>query len=267
MKRADGGSHDDGAWLSDALRDRTRGHEADLERITARFEQLTTGQAAPRAQRRRPLGPMRMRLLGIPLGIAAALASATVAVAVSVGIAVSASPHPRAVVPVTSPKTSALSTTAAPSSPSTSSAPTEGATTPATTRATGNGGVTGRLATAASVDAHSTEYWVQENLTVTPASTIRSLRITVTVSGGSGVASTGIWTTIPSANLVTTVTRASGGLVYEVALKSGQSLGPTVYRFGFQFNRPASGHDFALDTYSVTATAADGESLSGSGAF
>jgi hypothetical protein len=264
MKRA-GDSHD-GAWLSDALRDQARGHDADLERITARFEQLTTGGAASRAPRRRALGPMRVRLLGIPLGIAAALASATVALAVSVGIAVSASPHP--VVPVTTPKTSATATTAAPNTPTASSAPAASPTASATaTQTGGDSGAIGHLPSAASVDAQSTEYWVQENLTVTPTGTIRDLRITVAVSGGSSVASTGIWTTIAAADLDTTVTRVSGGLVYEVTLKPGQSLRPAVYRFGFQFNRPASGHDFALDTYSVSATGADGATLSASGAF
>lgn len=264
MKRA-GDSHD-GAWLSDALRDQARSHDADLERITTRFEQLTTGGAASRTPRRRALGPMRVRLLGIPLGIAAALASATVALAVSVGIAVSASPHK--VVPVTSPKTSATSTTAAPSTPTPSSAPAEKPSSSATAKATGGAtGVTGHLASAASVDSGSTEYWVQEDLNLTPTSTIKNLRITVTVSGGSSVASTGIWTTLAPVDLTTTVTPVSGGLVYEVTLKPGQSLVPTVYRFGFQFNRPASGHDFALDTYSVSATGADGTKLSASGAF
>jgi hypothetical protein len=264
MKRA-GDSHD-GAWLSDALRDQAQSHDADLDRIAARFEKLTTGGAASRTPRRRALGPMRVRLLGIPLGIAAALASATVALAVSVGIAVSASPH--RVVPVTSPKTSATATTAAPNTPTASSAPSEGPTSSATAKETGgDSGVTGHLATAASVDTHSTEYWVQENLNVTPTSTIRNLRITVTVSGGSSVASTGIWTTIAATDLDTTVARVSGGLVYEVTLKPGLSLRPAAYRFGFQFNRPASGHDFALDTYSVSATGADGTTLSASGEF
>jgi hypothetical protein len=264
MKRT-GDSHD-GAWLSNALRGQAQSHDADLERITARFEQLTSEGAASRIPRRRVLGPMRVRLLGIPLGIAAALASATVALAVSVGIAVSASPHQ--VVPVTSPKTSAAATTAAPNPPTASSAPTEGPTASATAKETGgDSGATGKLASAASVDTHSTEYWVQEDLNVTPTSTIRDLRITVTVSGGSSVASTGIWTTIAPANLNTTVTRVSGGLEYEVTLKPGQSLKSAVYRFGFQFNRPASGHDFALDTYSVSATAADGATLSATGAF
>lgn len=273
MKRA-GDSHDGSAWLSDALRDQARSHDADLERITARFERLTTeGAPASRRRRRRAMGPMRVRLLGIPLGIGAVLASATVAVAVSVGIAVTVSPHPHSHLagPAASPKasaTSAPSATAAPNSPTggSSSALTEESGASTAPAGPGNGG-SGQLAAAASVDPHSTEYWAQENLSVTPAGTIRSLRITVTVSGGSAVASTGVWTTLFTTELETTVTRVPGGLVYELTLKPGLSLGPNVYRFGFQFNRTASGHDFTLDTYSVSAVGADGETLSGSGTF
>ncbi|HET9168284.1 MAG TPA: hypothetical protein VFN97_02575 [Actinospica sp.] len=257
-------SQPDGEWLADRLRRHAQGHDADLARITARFERLTDDEAAPGTPRRRAMGPMRVRLLGIPLGIAAVLASATVAVAVGVGIAVTATP--RTVVPVTSPKTSqsATATIASANPPSPSSAPTEGATSPATT-ATGSAGSGGQLAATASVDAHSTQYWAQENLTVTPAKTISELRITVTVSGGSSVVSTGMWTTIVPASIETSATPVSGGLEYQVTLKPGQSLKPAVYRFGFQFNRPASGHDFALDTYHVTAVTTDGTVLTASG--
>lgn len=255
----------DGAWLSDALRDRAQSHDADLGRITARFEQLTDGRATHAAPRRRLSGPMRVRLLGIPLGIAAALTSATLAVAVSVGIAVSASPH--LTVPVVTPKTSAAPTTAAPSSPAPTSAPAVGPTTSVPSRATGSGVPTGRLATTAWVDSHSTEYWAQENLNFTTTSAIKTLRITVTVSGGPAVASTGVWTTIAKADLDTTVTRVAGGLEYEVTLKPGQLLPAALNRLGFQFNRPAVGHDFALDTYSINATAADGATLDASGTF
>ena len=255
----------DGAWLSDALRDRAKSHDPDLARITARFEQLTDGRVTYTAPRRGLSGPMRVRLLGIPLGIAAALASATLAVAVSVGIAVSASPH--LTVPVATPKTSAAPSTPAPSSLAPSSAPAVGPTASATTSALGSGVATGRLATTAWVDSHSYQYWAQEDLNFTAPGVVKALRITVTVSGGSAVASTGIWTTIAAADLETTVSRVSGGLQYEITLKPGQSLPADLNRLGFQFNRPAAVHDFALDTYSIDATAADGATLGASGTF
>jgi hypothetical protein len=271
MKRARD-SRPDGAWLADALRARAQDHEADLERIRAGFERLTTEGATPGTRRRRPLGPARVRLLGIPLGIAAVLASATVAVAVSVGIAVSSIPH--STVPIASPETSSaatVTTSETPSAPTASAkatSPAEGAIASATTQGTAAAtGATGALAAAGSVDPHSTEFWAQENLALTTARPVRDLRITVTVSGGSGVVSTGFWTTLPSAELESSVTRVSGGLEYEIILKPGLSLGPTTYRFGFQFNRPASGHDFALDTYHVSATAGDATALTASGAF
>lgn len=255
----------DGAWLADALRYQARCHEADRDRITARFEQLTARQSAPAAPRPRPFGPKRVRLLGIPLGIAAVLASATVAVAVSVGIAVSGSP--RVVVPVTVPTTSAAPTSPAPS-PATPGSATSG--TPPTTASSAKAaptGAVGRLPSAAWVDAFSNQYWAQEDLSLTPANTLKSLRIVVTVSGGSTVASTGTWTTVVGAQLETTVTRIPGGLEYVVTLKPGRSLNPTPYVFGFQFNRPAGDHDSTLDAYSVTATASDGTSLAAAGDF
>lgn len=267
MKRARD-SYPDPAWLTDALQEQAHGHEPDIERIKARFEHLTNEDAAPSTPRRQVSGPMRMRLrlLGIPLGIAVALASATVAVAVSVGIAVSAMPRPA--VPVSSPKsTAAPSAVSASGSPSSGSTPAEGSTASSGAGRSGTTGPAGQLAAEGTVDTHSTRYWVQEDLTVTPTRTIRELRLTVTVSGGTSVASTGIWTTIAPADLETSVSRVPGGLEYVVTLKPGQSLGPAAYRFGFQFNRPASGHDFALDTYSITATDSEGTVLTASGEF
>jgi hypothetical protein len=81
------------------------------------------------------------------------------------------------------------------------------------------------------------------------------------------VASTGSWTTIAAADLETTVTRVAGGLEYEITLKPGLSLPAALNRLGFQFNRPAGGHDFALDRYSISATDVTGATLGSSGTF
>ena len=117
------------------------------------------------------------------------------------------------------------------------------------------------------MDPHSSQYWVQENLTVSTTRATRELRVIVTVSGGPTVRSTGMWTTILPADVETTVSQAPDGLVYDIILKPGQILQPAAYRFGFQFNRPASGHDFALDSYAVSAVTADGATDSASGRF
>ena len=91
--------------------------------------------------------------------------------------------------------------------------------------------------------------------------------MTVTVSGGPAVRSTGMWTTILPADVETTVSSVPGGLVYDITLKPGQILQPAAYSFGFQFDRPVSGHDFALDTYQVSAVTTGAAVESDSGTF
>jgi hypothetical protein len=91
--------------------------------------------------------------------------------------------------------------------------------------------------------------------------------VTVTVSGGSAVRSTGTWTTLLPADVVTSVRSDPDGLVYDITLKAGQTLQSAEYRFGFQFNRPSAGHEFTLDTYRVSAVTTDGATESASGTF
>jgi hypothetical protein len=76
-----------------------------------------------------------------------------------------------------------------------------------------------------------------------------------------------MWTTILPADVETAVSRTPGGLVYHITLKPGQILQPAAYRFGFQFNRPGSGHDAALDAYHVSADTTNGTAQSASGTF
>jgi hypothetical protein len=117
------------------------------------------------------------------------------------------------------------------------------------------------------VDPASFRYWAQEDLTVSTTRATRELRVTVTVSGGPAVRSTGMWTTILPADVETTVSSVPGGLVYDITLKPGQILQPAAYRFGFQFDRPIAGHDFTLDTYRVSAVTTGGAVESDSGTF
>jgi hypothetical protein len=120
----------------------------------------------------------------------------------------------------------------------------------------------------ATVDSHSTQYWAQENLAVTVTLAVKALHVVVTVSGGATVKSTGSWSTLLSPQVDTAVSQTPTGLRYDFTLKPGQTLQPAMYNFGFQFNRPASGHTFALDTYTVTATTVDGAvQASESGSF
>jgi len=231
----------DALWLAAALREQAHEHEADSGRISARFEHLMAGERRPgeprRAEPRRFGGPARLRLIGVPLGLLV-LASATVAVATSLGLGNTPAAHP--------------SSTAAAAPGGTGFA----------TATTGPGPLS-----ASSAALNSSPYWAQENLTVTTTRPIRELDVTVAVSGGPAVRSTGMWTTLLPPEVATTVRSEPDGLVYEITLKPGQTLQPTAYMFGFQFNRPSAGHEFTLDTYRVTAVTTDGASESASGAF
>jgi hypothetical protein len=277
----------DAVWLAAALREQAHQHEADSGRIGARFEHLIAAERRPveprraergraergraergRAERRRSGGSARLALIGVPLGLAV-LASATVAASLGLGSSPAAHPSGTVAAPPGGPGSTAA--TSGPGPLSTSSAALPPATTPPATAPPGSATTAtrpaGPLTAAGTVDPHSSQYWAQENLTVTTTRTIRELDVTVAVTGGQSVRSTGMWTTLLPADVETTVRSEPDGLVYEITLKPGQTLQPTAYRFGFQFNRPSAGHEFTLDTYRVTAVTTDGASESASGSF
>jgi hypothetical protein len=242
----------DAAWLAAALQEQAHEHEADLHRIDARLEHLTA--AEPRRSRpRRTVRPAQLRLIGIPLGILAAVATATVAVGVSLGITARTTHPSSQAAPSTSPHITASNQ---PTPETASSAAHPAGTTSARSESSPTVPA-GPLTATGTVDSHSTQYWAQEDLTITTTHAIRGLHVVVAVSGGSSVQSTGWWSTILSQDIATTVSQIPGGLVYDITLGPGQTLQPTTYGFGFQFNRPASGHNFTLDTYTITATTID----------
>jgi hypothetical protein len=258
----------DAEWLAAELQAQADGHEADRARIEAGFDRLTA-TAPRRAARRRVGGPLRVRLLGVPLGALAAVATATIAVGVTLGVS-DRTPH-RASQAAASPSPSQAAVTAGTRPPST---PTPTPTTfhPAgTTSPRGESAPpvsAGPLTAAAAVDLYSNEYWAQEDLTLTTTTALHALHLVATISGGGTVQSTGWWSTIPKDELDVTVSHDSAGLVYDITLNPGQTLQPTVYRFGLQFNHPAVGHSFALDAYTVTAiTVADAQQSSVRGTF
>ncbi len=242
----------DAARLADALRGQADEHEADLVRIRARFERLIADE--PRRARSRGLRrPLRLRLIGVPLGALAAVATATIAVGVTLGIGdppahpvnqAAASPSPTHTAAGHRPSSSATLHAAGTTSAHSASSPPPSP-------------PPGPLAATGTVDSHSTQYWAQENLSVTTTRAIKALHVTVTVSGGGTVQSTGSWSTILSQDIDSTVTPTANGLTYDFTLRPGRVLQPATYVFGFQFDRPAAGHSFALDAYSVTATGAD----------
>jgi hypothetical protein len=264
----------DAVWLAAALREQAHQHEADSGRISARFEHLIAGERRAgeprRAEPRRYSGPARLRLIGVPLGLLV-LASATVTVAASLGLGNSPAAHPASKVATLPGAPGSTAATSGPGSLSASSVTLPAATTPpsatparSATTATGPAGL---LTAAGTVDPDSFQYWAQENLTVTTTRPLRELDVTVAVSGGPAVRSTGMWTTLLPADVETTVRSVPDGLIYDITLKAGQTLQPTAYKFGFQFNRPSAGHDFTRDTYRVSAVTTDGAAEFASGTF
>ncbi len=258
----------DAGWLAAALREQAHQHEADPGRVSARFEHLIAGERRTgeprRAQPRRYARPARLRLIGVPLGLVV-LASAIVAVAASLGLGNGLAAHPASKVAALPSAPGSTAATSGPGSLSASSV-TLPAATPARSATTATSPA-GPLTAAGTVDPDSFQYWAQENLTVTTTRPIRELHVTVAVSGGPAVRSTGMWTTLLPADVETTVRSDPDGLVYDITLKAGQTLQPAAYGFGFQFNRPSSGHEFTLDTYRVSAVTTDGASESASGTF
>jgi len=254
----------DAAWLAAALRAQAHEHEADLSRIDARFEHLIADEPR-RVRPRRAVRPAQFRLVGIPLGVLAAVATATVAVGVTLGVTGHATHPSSQAAPSASPSMTDQGRQSAPQTSSSAAHPA------GTTSAFSESSPTppaGPLTATGTVDPHSTQYWAQESLTVTTTRAVRALHVVVSVSGGSTVQSTGWWSTILSQDINTTVSRVPGGLLYDITLHPGQILQPATYGFGLQFNRPAGGHNFTLDTFFVTATTVDDTSqASASGAF
>jgi hypothetical protein len=246
----------DAAWLAAALREQADEHEADLARINSGLQRQIAD--APRgAERRRWRSPLRLRLIGVPLGVVTAVATATIAAGVTLGIADRPTHPARQAAASSSPSQPAADRQPTPPAASTTALHPAG-TASARSESTPSRSA-GPLAAVGSVDSlTSSQYWAQEDLTVTTTSAVSALHVTVAVSGGAAVQSTGSWSTILSANIDTSVSRTPGGLTYDFTLHAGQTLQPGSYAFGFQFDRPASGHSFTLDTYTVTVTTAEG---------
>ena len=259
-----GGPRLDPEWLVGALQEQADEHEADVRRIDARFERLATGESR-RSRSRHLLRPARLRLIGVPLGVLISVATATAAVAMTIGITTYTT-HPSS---HASPSSSSVSSTLDHQPAPGAESSTTGAAGTATTRSQSSPPApAGSLTATGTVDARSNRYWGQGNVTLTTTRAIRALHLTVTVSGGATVQSTGWWSTIVPPNIVTTtVSRVRDGLVYDVSLKPGQTLQPGTYEFGFQFDHPVDSHDFAADAYAVAATFVDAEKESVTGTF
>lgn len=106
-----------------------------------------------------------------------------------------------------------------------------------------------------SIDPHSLDSWGQSDITVKNHLTVTALSVEIRVALTPGLADSGTWSTVPAAELVSTVTRDGDALVYRFTLKPGSTLAPGTYEFAGQYNHAAGGRDAGADSYRATATA------------
>ena len=241
------------ARIGAALRAEADSHQPDRAAMLARIER---GQfSAPvRGRRRRTSRRGGLRLAGIVMASAVGFGLSVAGTWAAVGVFSAPAPT-EPVVTVVSPSPSVSATPSAgtagtpsgtPSAPSASA----GASNPA--------GATrvqqGFLWSDGSIDPYTTTGWSQSDITLKNHYTVTALDVKVTLAFTPGLASTGSWSTVPAAELVTTVTKQGGTLVYEFTLKPGATLAPGTYVFAGQYNHAAVGRDAGGDSYRATAT-------------
>jgi hypothetical protein len=272
--RYEGSWYEDGGpmttWLSDVLDSEAARYEPDSRRIRAAVHERLDGAA--RGRRRSSL--LRIRLAGIPAGIAVAALGATVAVAVTATVGI----HPRSQTP-TSTSAGVGALTAASKSPSASAptraaasgtqgtttglsastspvtagshSPSASASAPASAPAKGGGGV---VTASGAVDRSSNANWSQENVNITLSAPVTSFQLSVKVAMSPGLSSTGDWTNYDISMFDVTVDTQPDGVTYKFQLKPGRSLPAGSAEFAVQFAHGA-GHNPADDTYYLSATA------------
>ncbi|WP_194910856.1 hypothetical protein [Catenulispora rubra] len=244
------------------LRQAAEAHQPDREAMLARIEQsMAAGPHAdrgPRAdrarlyRRRRQASWLKVALVGFAgvgvLGLGG--------LALAAGVRQEAPQHPT---PVTVTPT-APATTSQPQAPATTKPPTSsGPSTPhrsATPSADGPNALNGLISAHADVNAHSTVYWSQNDLTLDVAQPLSALTVELRIAQTGAVQSTGDWQTAPPDDFTVTVTPSDGYLVYRWTLKPGHTIPAAQQLFGAQFNHATGKRDAGRDTYLIDATAA-----------
>ncbi|MCO5974399.1 hypothetical protein [Actinoallomurus soli] len=246
-------------WLRSALREEADAHRPDGDHMWSRVE------AGARSRRDRTA---RGRSV-----VAAALAAAGVA-AVAVGVVTWRSEGP-ADPAVPAGHGSAPSDRPSPSAASTwaSAGPTSRAGTPSPTgRPTGSSAAPQRSRAAApdvaaGLGPGTNDYWAQENVTVSEAKPLTTLRVTVRVARTQNVRSTGSWSSLPGDTYQVTVGEERNAIVYTWTVRSGRPVPPGRYVFAAQYARAPGGHDVHQDSYTVTTADGAGRPFTQSGRF
>ncbi|WP_031506249.1 hypothetical protein [Streptomyces megasporus] len=123
----------------------------------------------------------------------------------------------------------------------------------------GAGPESGPLSSSGSVDPHSHDYWAQSNITIDTREPLTSFELVVRIAQTGGVRDTGNWRTLPEEDFTVTTRETDGALVYRWTLKEGRTVPAGEHVFAVQYDHSAGARDAGRDTYTATATAADGE--------
>jgi cytoskeletal protein RodZ len=114
----------------------------------------------------------------------------------------------------------------------------------------------GPISARADVNAHSTVYWSQNDLTVEVGQPLTALTVEMRVAQTGGVQTTGDWQTAPSGDFTISVAPSDGYLVYRWTLKPGRTIPAAQQLFGAPFNHATGKRDAGKDTFRVEAVAA-----------
>jgi len=115
----------------------------------------------------------------------------------------------------------------------------------------------GFLWSGGAIDTHSIDNWAQSNVTLRTSETMTALEVRVRIATTPYLSNTGLWSTVPAEDLVTTVEQQPDALVYLFRLKSGVRLAPGSYVFAAQYNHAVGGRDPSRDSYQAVAAAGD----------
>ncbi len=264
----------DGEWLTEVLDSEFGRYEPDTQRIRTLLDERMEGGAAERAVHgRNPV--VRLRLAGIPAGIAAAALCATVAVGVTAtvtgnhpdstpnaatthgglpaagdgptggnGRSAAGSPGAGTHGTVTG-QAAGTATKPAGADASPSASPSASTSTPASS--------TGApiVAAAGSLAPTSNAQWSEEDVNITLADPITALQLVVRVAPSAGLASAGFWSNHDITKFDVSVNSDANGLVYRFTLKPGNSIDAGAFTIAAQFThsgqRDASGDTFAVN--------------------
>lgn len=247
--------------ISRRLREAAEAHEPNRARILARVER---GAADPTVRRRTPsIARSWPRAAIVGLVAAGTLATGGLAVA-----AIGGAPSPPAAAPTraaTAVPSPIVTSTPTPSARSTSTttrpAPT---TTPGSSHptppATGSRFQNGPLWSQGSMDADSTIYWAQNNLTLKTTEPLTSLTVELRIAQTGGVRMTGNWRTLPSEDFTVTVQESGGALLYRWVLKPGRTVPAGQHVFAGQYNHATGVRKVKRDSYHVHAQSSGGSS-------